>query len=79
MTIKTVLQILAVIAISLFAGWAAIWNGIHFFNHKWMYSNDTTIKAAQYLLHGIWGTITSTSPVWWALVVFVAFKKIIKP
>ena len=64
-TSRFIFGLAGVIFIALALAWFAIWQGIEFTEYKWTYSENYTVKAGQYLLHGLWGTFFATSPAWW--------------
>ena len=78
-TISFILGMAGVIFIALALLWFAIWNGIEFAEHKWIYSENSSVKAGQYLLHGLWGAFTCASPAWWLGGVKLSVKIFLEP
>jgi hypothetical protein len=71
---KTILKLLLVLIVALILAWLVYWQGIKYTDHIWLYSENSAIRAAQYLLHTIWGFIFVTSPAWWLGCVVLTFK-----
>lgn len=64
-TSRFIFCLAVIIFIALALAWFAIWQGIEFTEYKWTYSENNTVRAGQYLLHGLWGIFFATSPFWW--------------
>ena len=74
---RFIFGLLGTLFIALSVGWFAIWEGIEFTDYEWIYSDNTTVKAGQYLLQTLWGIAFCTSPAWWLGAVALSAKMLV--
>ena len=77
-TYRFIFGLIAVFFVATSSLYFAIWQGIEFIDTEWIYSEKNTIRAGQYMIHGLWGLAFATSPVWWLGIVILTFKKLVK-
>lgn len=77
-TYRFIFGVTAVVFIALSVLYFAIWQGVEFAEYEWVYSANTTVKAGQYMMHGLWGMAFVTSPAWWLGLVMLSVKTLVK-
>ena len=77
-TYRFIFGLIAVFFVATSTLYFAIWQGIEFIDTEWIYSKKNTIRAGQYMIHGLWGLAFATSPAWWLGIVILTFKKLVK-
>lgn len=77
-TYRFIFRLVAVVFIALSTLYFAIWQGIEFTEYEWIYSKNSTVKAGQYMIHGLWGLAFATSPAWWLGVIVIGVKTLVK-
>jgi hypothetical protein len=77
-TIKLLFGVVITFSITIFISWFAIWQGIKFREYQWVYSEDSTLRAFQYLTHASWGLFFVTSPVWCLVIIILSIRFFVK-